>query len=190
MSFNRNTSLIGQHAWLSPSSYAWLDYDEDKLRRVYFEKQQAARGDRLHVYAQQAITLGIKQADNGTTLSMYINDAIGFRQTPEVLLVYSPVCFGTADACGIRSEKGVMTLRISDLKTGVKEASMKQLLIYCGLFFLEYKPLFNPRDVLVILRIYQNDAIVEHQPEIDEILWYMDRIKTQSQIVTWLREED
>src|SRR3954462_2531756 len=134
MTFNRNLNLAGRHAFLSPSTYHWLDYDEDKLRRVYFDKQQATLGEKKHAFAQQAIELKIKQAENNTTMSMYINDVIGFRMVPEVPLYYSDDCFGTTDAIGIRD--GV--LRIFDLKTGVSPASMKQLMIYAGLFFLQY----------------------------------------------------
>jgi len=55
MSFKQNTrlaGLVGKHAFLSPSSYHWLNYDEDKLRQVYWTKQQSARGDKLHAFAQ------------------------------------------------------------------------------------------------------------------------------------------
>lgn len=186
MSFNKNSRLVGQHAFLSPSNYHWLDYDEEKLRRVYFQKQQTARGDRLHAYAQQAIDLKIRQADNGTTLSSYINDAIGFRMEAEIPLYYSDECFGTADAIGIRDN----LLRIHDLKTGSTIADMKQLLIYTGIFFWEYRELFQPKDVRVILRIYQNDAIQELQPDSAEILMVMSRIKTQAALIRYLREED
>jgi hypothetical protein len=188
MSFRRNTRIIGQHAFLSPSNYYWLDYDEEKLRRVYFQKQQAARGDKLHSFAQQAIELGVRQADNGTTLSMYINDAIGFRMYPEVPLYYSEDCFGTADACGFREERGIYTLRISDLKTGLSPADMKQLKIYAGLFCFDYK--FPPNDIQIILRIYQNDAIEELIADPADIMMVMSRIKTQADLVAYLREED
>lgn len=184
MSFNRNTNIIGKHAFLSPSNYHWLDYDEDKMTRVFFEKQQARRGDEEHAYAQRAIDLRIRQADNGTTLSMYINDAIGFRMSPEVPLYYSDDCFGTADACGFRDN----TLRISDLKTGKNEASMKQLKIYAGLFCFEYG--FAPDTITIILRIYQNDAINELIADPADIYLIMDRIKTQAQLIARLREED
>lgn len=184
MSFNKNTRIIGQHAFLSPSNYYWLDYDEDKLRATFFNKQQAARGDRLHAFAQQAIDLKIRQADNGTTLSMYINDAIGFRMQAEVPLYYSDDCFGTADACGFRDN----TLRISDLKTGVSPADMKQLLIYAGIFCWEYST--NPNDIKIILRIYQMDAIEEMLPDPADIVMVMSRIKTQAALVAYLREED
>jgi len=163
-----------------------LDYDEEKLRRVYFQKQQARLGDEYHVYAQRAIDLRIKQADNGTTLSDYINDAIGFRMEAEIPLFYSIDCFGTCDAIGFRDN----VLRISDLKTGVTPANMKQLLIYAGIFFHEYAQLVAPKDVRVILRIYQNDAIEELQPDFTEILSVMSRIKAQAELVAFLREED
>lgn len=184
MPLRKNTKLIGLHAFLSPSNYHWLDYPEDKLARVYFQKQQAARGDKLHAFAQQAIELGVKQADDGTTLSMYINDAIGFRMSPEVPLFYSEDCFGTADACGFRNN----TLRIHDLKTGLVVADMKQLKIYAALFCFEYN--FKPTDIHIVLRIYQNDAIQELEPDPADILMVMSRVKTQAALIAQLREED
>lgn len=192
MNSNFNSKIIGKHAFLSPSNYHWLDYDEEKLRRVYYQKQQAALGDSFHEYAQRAITLRVKQADNGTTLSMYINDAIGFRMNPEVPLYYSDDCFGTADACGFREERwpdGIFyTLRISDLKTGVTPADMKQVKIYVGLFCLQYK--MKPEELRIVMRIYQNDTIIEELGDSADILMIIDRIKTQAALVAYLREED
>lgn len=184
MSFNKNSRLVGQHAFLSPSTYHWLDYDEDKLRATYFNKQQTKRGDELHAYAQRAIDLRIKQADNGTTLSMYINDAIGFRMEAEVPLYYSDDCFGTADAVGFRDN----TLRVSDLKNGVTPANMKQLMIYAAIFCFEYG--YVPKDIRIILRIYQNDAIEELVADPADIFMVMSRIKTQAALIAYLREED
>lgn len=185
MNLKRNSArLAGQHAFLSPSNYHWLDYDEEKLRASFFSKQQAKRGDELHAYAQRAIDLKVKQADNGTTLSMYINDAIGFRMEAEVPLYFSEDCFGTADSCGFRDN----ILRISDLKTGFTPANMKQLLIYAGLFCFEYE--FDPRTIKIILRIYQNDAIEELIADSADIMMVMSRIKTQAKLIAYLREED
>jgi hypothetical protein len=186
MTFNRNTNLSGKHAFLSPSTYHWLNYDEEKLRRVYFEKQQASLGDKLHAFAAQAILLGVKQAENGTTLSTYVNDAIGFRMEPEVPLFFSEDCFGTTDAIGVRNN----ILRIHDLKTGVTPAKMTQLMIYTGIFFFEYGEIYKPTDLRTVLRIYQNDAIEEYEPQPSEILEVMDRIKTQARLIAYLREED
>jgi hypothetical protein len=193
MSLKRNFSIIGKHAFLSPSTYHWLEYDDEKLRRVYFQRQQAALGDKTHTLAQQLIELGIRLPDNKTTLSMYVNDAIGFRMEAEVPLVYSDECFGTADACGYRVERGIPTLRISDLKTGINPADMRQLKIYAAIFFYDFEfhkdvdSIFGTR---IILRIYQNDAIVEEEADPAEILQVMERIKYLSEAVASLRKED
>ena len=186
MSFNRNSRLVGQHAFLSPSNYHWLDYDAEKLRASFFNKQQAKRGDEEHAYAQKAIDLKIKQAEIPTTLNMYINDAIGFRMEAEVPLYFTDDCFGTTDAIGFRDN----VLRISDLKTGLTPASMKQLLIYAGIFFLEYHMVAKPETTRVILRIYQNDAIEEYEPDAMEILRTMSQIRAQAALIAYLREED
>jgi hypothetical protein len=184
MSLRKNSKLIGLHAFLSPSTYHWLDYDEDKLRASYFNKQQSRLGDQLHAYAQQAIELNVKQADNGTTLSSYINDAIGFRMTPEFPLYYSDDCFGTTDAICFRNN----ILRIHDLKTGLIPANMKQLLIYAAIFCFEYK--YTPREIKVILRIYQNDDIEELIPTPSELVMIMSRLKTQAELIAHLRAEE
>ena len=192
MSLKKNTRLIGLHAFLSPSNYHWLDYDEDKLRASYFNKQQARLGDELHAYAQKAIELKVTQADNGSTLSTYINDAIGFRMTPEFPLYYSDDCFGTTDAISFREERWPegrrLTLRISDLKTGLIAANIKQLLIYAAIFCFEYR--CAPRDIKIVLRIYQNDSIEELIAEPSEIMMVMSRIKAQAELIAFLRQED
>lgn len=193
MQLNKNSkNLAGLHAFLSPSTYHWLDYDEDKLARVFHQRQATLRGDKLHAFAQQAITLKILQADNGTTLSTYINDAIRYRLEAEVPLFYSIDCFGTADSLGCREERWpdgtFLTLRISDLKTGINPADIKQVLIYAALFCHEYD--FTPDQLRIVLRIYQNDAIEELIPEPSDIWLVMDRIKTQAEFVAYLREED
>lgn len=192
MSLKKNSRLIGLHSFLSPSTYHWLDYDEDKLRTAYFNKQQARLGDQLHEYAQKAIELKVKQADNGSTLSSYINDAIGFRMTPEFPLCYSEDCFGTTDAISFREERWIdgmfFTLRISDLKTGRIAADMKQLLIYAAIFCFEYK--YAPKDIRIVLRIYQNDAIEELIPKASELMIIMSKIKAQASLIAFLREED
>lgn len=193
MNFNKHYNLAGKHAFLSPSTHSWLHYDEDKLRRVYFQRQQTERGSRLHDLAKNLIELGVKLPDTQTTLNMYVNDALGFRMSPEVPLVYTEDCFGTADALSFRQEKiekNRLVLRVSDLKTGESPASMEQPLIYAAIFFLEYGHLFDIHDVVVILRLYQNDEILEHRPAIDELLMTINQIQTQAAIIAMLREED
>jgi hypothetical protein len=114
---------------------------------------------------------------------MYINDAIGFRMRPEVLLVYSLNAFGTADAISFRDN----ILRIFDLKTGVNRASIKQLIIYAALFCLEYDK--RPGEIEIILRIYQNDDYEEYIPDPKEVVDIMDKFVRFSERVDYLREE-
>ena len=100
---------------------------------------------------------------------MYVNDAIGYKMTPEQILYYSDNCFGTADAITFRNG----LLRIHDLKTGVTPAHMEQLEIYVALFCLEYK--IKPSDIDVELRLYQLDEILVHKPMADEIVPIIDK---------------
>lgn len=188
MNLNKHSKVTGQHAFLSPSTYHWLDYDEDKLRASYFAKKQSKRGDDLHALARNLIDLDVKLPDNGTTLSMYVNDAIGYRMQAEVPLYYSDDCFGTADAIGFREHRDILTLRVHDLKTGISPTSMKQLLIYAAIFCFEYG--FTPDKLHFILRIYQNDAIEEYLPDPVEILSVMSKIRFQAAYIAQLREED
>lgn len=171
MIFNDHSALSGAHAFLSASKYHWLRYDDEKLIETWTRAQAVARGTELHEFAAKAISLGIKLPRNTKTINAYVNDAIGYRMTPEQPLVYSKNCFGTADA--ISFNKGL--LRIHDLKTGVIPAHMDQLLIYSALFCLEYNE--KPGAISVELRIYQNDDVVVNNPEPDDILRTMDKIK-------------
>jgi hypothetical protein len=146
MNFNTHSNLVGRHAFLSPSNYHWINYDEDKLDRVFFMQLAAQRGVELHSLGHQLIRLGVKLPTTRKTLNMYVNDAIGYRMTPEQSLYYSDNCFGTADAIGFRANR----LRIHDLKTGLTEASMHQLEVYAALFCLEYR--FKPFEIAIELR--------------------------------------
>lgn len=93
--------------------------------------------------------------------------------------MYSRHCFGTADAISFDEE--TRTLRVHDLKTGVNKASYKQLLIYAALFCLEYG--FPPGELKFILRIYQNNTIIEVQPEPEEVMFAVDKIVRFTQIL-------
>lgn len=125
MIFNKHTNLEGQHAFLSPSGYHWLNYTEDKMIDVYVNTQQIEMGTRLHAFAAECISLNQRLPDIDKTLNMYVNDAIGYHMEPEVVLYYSNNCFGTADA--ILYDESIKTLRIHDLKTGKTLAHMQQL---------------------------------------------------------------
>ena len=102
----------------------------------------------------------------------------------EVVLYYSENCFGTADAICFRND----ILRVHDLKTGETKTHMEQLMIYAALFCLEYK--VKPGEIQIILRIYQNDEIIELEPDVDDILHIMDRIIKADKIISALREQE
>src|SRR5688572_1422085 len=80
-----NRSLVGTHAFLSPSNPAWINYDEDKLDRVFYASMAARRGTEMHELGYSLIRLRVRLPDTPTTLNMYVNDAIGFGMTPEQL---------------------------------------------------------------------------------------------------------
>lgn len=170
MIFNKHSELEGRHAFLSPSQYHWMNYSEEKLRSVYIKHLAVERGTRLHDLAQRLIFEGVKLPDDGSTLSMYVNDAIDFKMDTEVPLKYSENCFGRADAISFRRRK----LRIHDLKTGATPAHMEQLKGYAALFCLEYK--VKPKDISFILRIYQSDDILELEPKPEDISALMEII--------------
>ena len=118
------------------------------------------------------------------TLNMYVNDAIGYKMTPEQMLYYSDNCFGTADAISFKQN----VLRIHDLKTGEIPAHMEQLLIYAALFCLEYR--VKPGDIQTELRIYQHNEILLHEPAADEILPIMDKIISFDKVLKQIKEEE
>ena len=170
MFFNRHTNLEGLHAPFGASKSSWLRYSDEKIIEVYNNLQAAEIGTKLHEWAKQTIDLGIKQSRSKKTIYSYVNDAIGFNMSTEVVLFYSENFFGTADAISFRNN----FLRIHDLKTGRRPVHMEQLEIYAALFCLEYK--VKPGDIRMELRIYQNDEILVHEPTAEDILPIMDKI--------------
>lgn len=172
MHFNDHFNLEGKHAFLGASNHAWLNYDIEKLRTVYFNSKAKARGTQLHEFASQCIRLGQKLPNSKKTLNMFVNDAIGYRMASERILYYSDNAFGTADAIGFKEKTN--KLRIHDLKTGVTPASMDQLYIYAALFCLEYAK--DPHQLDIELRIYQLDDVQVDFPETVDILNIMRKI--------------
>jgi hypothetical protein len=130
----------------------------------------ARRGTALHQFAHDAIKLGVKLPKTPKTINLYVNDAIGYRMTPEVTLFYSDNAFGTSDTICFRRNK----LRIHDLKTGLVQTSERQLEVYAALFCLEYK--VNPADIEIELRIYQNDEVKIYDADPEVIQYIMDKI--------------
>lgn len=171
MKFNEHSKLSGQHAFLSASNYHWLNYDNDKLTDRYLKHQAVQRGTELHQLACDHIRLGVKMSRAKRTLDMYVNDAIQYNMTPEVVLYYSPNCFGTADTISFQN----MFLRIHDYKSGENDTSFNQLKIYAALFCLEYH--YKPEELAGIeLRIYQNDEYRVMIPEPNDIHTIMNTI--------------
>lgn len=171
MNFAKHSNLEGLHAPFSPSKSSWLRYDEEKALTVYRNMQAKEIGFRLHAWAKETIDLGIKQPRSKKTLYAYVNDAIGFKMSTEVVLYYSDYFFGTADSICFRNN----FLRIHDLKTGKHEASMEQLEIYAALFCLEYRVKPNELDGCE-LRLYQSDEVICHVPDPKDILAIMNKI--------------
>lgn len=201
MNFAKHFELRGKHAMLAPSQPYWLDYDEDKLFQKFVSNHAQAMGTALHELAETLIKNGIKLKNSDKNVLLvhllqndipraaidmdrlfdnfkaYVNDAVGFRLTPEQPLVYSEYCFGTADAISFRNN----LLRIHDYKSGTTPAKMEQLMVYAALFCLEYK--FKPGEIDMELRIYQNDEVICHKANADDILPIMDTIIRQDKLI-------
>lgn len=199
MIFNKHSELEGRHAILSPSKHYWLNYDDEALIKNYISSYATEVGTLVHEYACDRIRFRLPmdaesdEAKNGLLMHLlkngipfkaidldrifynlvpYVNDCIGYKMESEVILKYSDLCFGTADAIGVRRN----WLRIHDLKTGVSPSSMDQLLCYAGLFFLEYKRDYRPQTMKVELRIYKNQEVLISQPNSEEIKSVMEKI--------------
>lgn len=212
MNFINHSDLTGTHAFLSPSQNAWTNYTDEKLIQRYLSAKAVERGTRLHEFAAEAIELNRKQAGRDT-LSLYVNDAIGYKMQPEQTLFYSYNCYGTTDTISYRRN----VLRIHDLKTGEVEAHMKQLYIYAALFCLEYgakvkelrKKGYGDNDISgilgvrqnelhfepekmndIILRIYQFNEYKEEHPDPQEIRGLMDIIVNDDLVLNNLKAED
>ena len=207
MIFNKHSELEGRHAILSPSKHYWLNYDDEGLMRNYISSFATDIGTLVHEYACDRIKYRMpldaenEEAKNGLLIHLmkngipfrvidldrlfynlvpYVNDCIGYKMDSEIILKYSDLCFGTADAIGVRRN----WLRIHDLKTGVSPASMDQLLCYAGLFFLEYKRDYRPQTMKVELRIYQNQEVLINQPTSEEVKAVMDKIVHGNSVLT------
>lgn len=188
MIFNRHSDLEGTHAFLSPSNYHWLSYSPDKMKEYVVNNYAKIRGVELHEIAADLIKHRIRLPRNKKAFNAYVNDAISYNMSPEVVLKYSNICYGTADA--IAFDKGI--LRIHDLKTGKTKPSMKQLEAYAALFILEYAEQlnFDPMNINIELRIYQiGEPVLWHTPENSYILDICEAIKANDKIVKQTQSE-
>ena len=184
MNFNWHSNLEGKHAFLGASDYHWINYDIDKVTQRYLSYQAMKQGTKLHAFAADCIRLKQKLPRSKKTLNMYVNDAIGYRMTPEQVLYFSENCFGTADAISFKND----FLRIHDLKTGSTPAHIEQLEVYASLFCLEYKK--RPSDIKMELRLYQSNDILEFEPTAEDIVPIMDKIVEFDKIINKIRAEE
>lgn len=207
MIFNKHSEIEGSHAILSPSGYSWLNYEseEDFFRRFKSSYAQAI-GTALHEFARKCIErkrrlnkshrdlaifylqdAGIPRSvidpnDWFDTVAAYVNDAIGFKMTPEVPLLYSANAYGTTDAIAFKSN----VLRIHDLKTGITPAKMDQLILYAAYFCLEYH--YKPKDLETHLRIYQSNEVLEYDPPVDDIQIAITKTIEADKVISKFRE--
>lgn len=183
MRFNKHLGLQGEHAFLSPSQYHWVNYSPDRLAERWTTARAAAYGTAQHAYAMEEIKAGRLSSHIGI-LGQYINDSIQHKMTPEQILYYSENCFGTADAISFRYN----TLRIFDLKTGVIPGSVHQLEVYAALFCLEYGK--DPYKIQIELRIYQEGEIAIFDADPDDIVYIMDKIVEFDRQIDQLKIEE
>lgn len=183
MNWQDHSKFEGKHAILGASKYHWVNYSDDKMIDAYKKQEAVRKGTELHELAAKLIHSGIRLPKNKSSFNQHVNDAIGFKMTPEQILYYSDNCFGTADAISFRGN----TLRIHDLKTGVSNASINQLMIYAALFCLEYRK--DPDKIDIILRIYQNGDIMEEIPDPKDVRFIMDKIERFDNLIEKLKSE-
>jgi len=210
MLFNDHSQLEGLHAFLGASKYGWINWSDEIFEQRYYSQFASQLGVAIHELAKDSIKSRIKLTKqdrhliemtlyrNGiprgaydsevilTNLMPFVNDAIGFHMTPEVILYYSNSAFGTADAIAFNEKE--KKLRIHDLKTGSVASRIEQLMIYAALFCLEYR--MKPADFTTELRIYQNFEVLIHTPEPLEIEKFMFMIRTRNDVVKKYQERD
>jgi hypothetical protein len=180
VSWKPHFGLEGKHALLSPSNSAWTNYSEEKLIQRLETIDAAQRGTELHELAHRLINLGEYLPDRQRTLNMYVNDALDYKMTSELMLYYSYNGFGTADTISFWDG----FLRIHDLKTGITKVNERQLELYAALFCLEYE--YAPEEIEIELRIYKDDEIhryVGDDERVRTIRKYMETYENHNRIV-------
>lgn len=214
MNFRRHSELEGRHALLSPSSWRWINDDEESFVKRLCSLYLADMGTILHDIARKHIKHRIKlnKYDKKNVMlelvergipayvvdtinfdvmydnfMRYVNDSIAFKMTPEVILYFSNNCYGTTDA--IKYDEENRFLRIHDYKSGTIPAHIEQTLIYAALFCLEYG--IKPSSLSGSeLRIYQGEEPIIYEPTADEITMVINTIITRDNFMNKMREED
>ena len=211
MTFTKHSDKVGKHAMLSASTWRWINDTPDELIRRLALQYAPVIGTHLHGIACNHIKFSVKlnRYDRKNVLlellakgvpgmildaidfdrifdnlMAYVNDCIGFKMSPEVVLMYSDTMWGTTDA--IHFDERARFLRIHDYKSGFGSVYMEQLMIYEALFCLEYH--VNPEDIDNELRIYQGCDILYHNPTPEDIRAYMDQIVMADRILQDLKQ--
>lgn len=210
MQWNDHKQLEGKHAFLGASNFHWVNWNDQIFENRYYSQFSTTIGTAIHALAHDCILNRTKlnkhdrhlieitlyhayipkdaydPDDILMNLIPFVNDAIGYHMSSEILLYYNNYCFGTCDAISFSEKERI--LRIHDLKTGTTTAHMEQLLIYAALFCLEYHK--NPHQFKTELRIYQNFNIVVEEPDANDIETFMNLIQERSQtIMSYLERE-
>ena len=202
MQWNDHHELEGKHAFLGASNFRWMNLNDGDFEKRYYAQFATSIGTAIHELAKDCIDSRMKLTKhdkrlieytmykNGipkraydpdiilTNLLPFVNDAIGYRMSSEIILFYSYNSFGTTDAIAFNEKEKI--LRIHDLKTGTTPSHIEQLIIYAALFCLEYRK--KPNDITFELRIYQSSEIVNYSADPKEIEKAMELVK--------LRDED
>ena len=152
MQWNDHKQLEGKHAFLGASNFHWVNWNDQTFENRYYSQFSTTIGTAIHALAHDCILNRTKlnkhdrhlieitlyhayipkdaydPDDILMNLIPFVNDAIGYHMSSEILLYYNNYCFGTCDAISFSEKERI--LRIHDLKTGTTPAHMEQLLIY------------------------------------------------------------
>lgn len=209
MIWNDHHNLEGLHAFLGASQFHWIRWDDETLAKRFISHYATEIGTAIHEFASDCIKKKLKLSINDVQMINYIllmkgipkssydpvailsnlvpfvNESINYHMSSEILLYYSPYCFGTADAIAYDDVEKI--LRIHDYKSGKVDAHMEQLMLYAALFCLEYHK--DPKKMKRIeLRIFQNSEVVEliltpDTQEIDKLMKLIQEMSRKTQIL-------
>lgn len=209
--WNIHKEYEGKHALMGASNPHWLNYDSKAFENKYYSRYSQEIGTALHQLAHDCIVGRIKLSKHDThlvemalfkafipkdaydpniilkTLMPFVNDAIGFHMSSEILLFVNEFCFGTTDAIVYNEYEKI--LRIHDYKSGSIPGKIEQIYIYMAMFCIEYN--IDPRKLnLIEARIYQNCECLIDNPPAEVILNIINIIKNNTALVaTYLERE-
>lgn len=177
---NRFRKELGTEIHAYAANEIRLFHKKTSVKTIYQEIESYIASTHLDYKTEDITDLGwtyIKHLDTISneaiaTVKDYINDGVSMRMNVEEVIYYSDYFFGTSDTLLFKNNK----LVIHDLKTGMTQPHMEQLMIYAALFCLQHK--VAPGTIEMELVIYQNADKEFYYPGADEILPIMDKIVT------------